>query len=284
MTSPKSLMLWLQPRVGYSEFSKSLQISPKRKLRPLYGNSANQDNEIRTRQMSSQKGAVGSSDAPIYLYGSGSMARRVRSADIVGIMRRDERIAGYADVQGVIDCHKQIIAIQIRNTDHQNNVHGGFIHVHNPKLKREYYLPAKTLHVHLTHLRFMDRPTLHQDQLVRNTQQLTQLHGQGQSPVPSTPTRTHPTTTTTSNNREDLNRFIRHHLSSRSSTAASSNMDIHSRSEHKYSASPDHPQPKYSFTSPLVQKHDATEGIAFWHRRACEIAEENRFKDAVMER
>ena len=288
MTAPQSLLLWLQPRVGYSDTSATLQITNKRKLRPMYGNSLNQDQEIVLRQTTTSSGAVGSADAPIYLYGSGKSNYRVRSADIVGIMRRDERIAGYADVQGVVDCHKGIVAIQIRNSDHTNAVHGGFIHVHNPKLKREYYLPNQILHVHLTHLKFMHRPILNQHPnllLKTSASDSSLLHPQPGKPLP---------TLKNQKDQDELQRFIRHHLkdssssrSSRSSTAASmvpNMLDQDPNHRQRYNFTTGHKKPKYEFKSPLVQHHDATMGPKFWASRASDIAEENRYKDAVNER
>jgi hypothetical protein len=96
---------------------------------------------------------------------------------------------------------------------------------------------------------------------------------------------------------DELQRFIRHHLKSRTSTASSSSTlvpnllenDPNHRSKHNFKR---FKQPKYAFTSKLVVKHDSDTvydngqigGPLFWMNRASEIAEENRYKNAVLER
>ena len=273
----ESLILWLKPRVGYTESTGTLDFSPVRRIRPFYGNSADQDKQIRQRQYAQSElgsGSSGSSDSPIYLYGSGgSNARRVCSNDIVAIMRRDERLAGYADVQGVIDCHKKIIAIKIRSKDVQGSIHGGFIHVHSPKQPRLYYLPDKLINVHLSHLRFMHRPNPSSTSTssAATTSSSSTFRNVHSTSAPSLLPKTPP---------EDLQRYIRHHLSSRTSemvsTSRANNSDNYRRRTSNL------PTPKYGFTSPLVRRHNRKPN--FWSQRAAEISLENRYKDAILER
>ena len=264
-------LLWLKPRVGYTEANQPL-LSPMRNIRPYYGNSADQDKQIRQRQYAASGQSSGSADAPIYLYGSGTQARRVRSHDIVGIMRRDERIAGYANIQGVIDCHKKIIAIQIRNTDQSNQVHGGFIHVHSTKHSREYYLPNKVMNVHLSHLKFITRPEDESQSLYSAKFGSKTTTQSAPSIIPKTPPAKH---------RADLQRYIRHHLSSRESALD----ERSSTGILNYKRALDLPVPKYGITSPLVSRHDSNKNDPhFWWKRAGEIEQENKYKDAVLER
>jgi len=255
-------MLWLKPRVGYTEPTKSLHFSPVRTIRPYNGNTSHQDKELRQRQYAASGQDVGSADAPIYMYGlDGNNARRVRSNDIVGILRRDERIAGYANVNGVIDLHKKIISITIRHTDHLDEIHGGFIHGHSSDKPREYYLPDKSLHVHLSHLRFIVRP----DVVAKNRGGKVATA----AAVVATPPEQH---------REELQRFIRHHLSSRESSTLVANV----KGVSGFRRGSNLPIPKYGINEPLIRGHDATP--YYWEKRVQEISEENRYKNAVLER
>ena len=134
------LLTWLRPRIagdGGAEDPHLDQLTSN-----YYGASPAKAAKMQRQRFQS---TVGGSNAPLYLYSDGKqVGRRSRALDVIGVLRQDERIAGFGDVLGIVDCQKKIIAVKIRGKDMHERTHGGFLS------SGVYYLPGMKLNMHLS--------------------------------------------------------------------------------------------------------------------------------------
>lgn len=278
------LLTWLAPRVGGAGGVSDPHLDQL--TSHYYGASQAKASQMRRRQMSN----VGGSNAPLYLYSDGGhFGRRSCPLDVVGLLRQDERIAGYADVLGVVDCQKKIVALKIRDRDTQGKIHGGFLK------DGHYYLPGQTLNTHLSWVRFLKRPSERQDDgsgsgggIGRDDDAAECKTNRAADPssafLGKKKTRMSLTTPPAAQ-RAELMRFIRHNIRTADSSfvSASSHDMLGSATLRARRARDTLPRPKYGLTShDLIAKTD--HDPMHWMRRVYDLAKENRYRNCVLDR